>query len=86
MNDFLSEKQKENITFFHENLETWAANPLYKLKFVVIVEKEMKGLFDTFDAALNDAVAKFPSGDYIIQQIISEQETVNFLYPALALA
>jgi len=86
MGDFWTENQKQDIMYFNENLETWVKNPLYKLKFVIISGKELKGIFDTFEAALGAAVASYKSGDFIIQQIISEEENVNFLYPALALA
>ena len=86
MSDFWTEKQRQDIAFFNENLETWADNPLYRLKFVVISEKELKGIYDTFEAALGAAVVAFNSGEYIIQQILPENETVNFLSPALALA
>ena len=84
--DYWTEKQKEDIAFFDENLETWAKNPLYKFKFVIISGKELKGIYDTFEAALGAAVVSFKIGEFIIQQIILEDETFGFLYPALALA
>ena len=86
MGEYWTEMQKQDISYFNENLETWANNPLYKLKFVIISGKELKGIYDTFEAALGSAVISFNSGDYIIQQILSEKENVSFLYPALALA
>ena len=86
MDEFWTENQKENIAFFKSNIETWWNNPLYKFKFAVISNKEIKGIFDTFENALGDAAVKYQQGDYIIQQIISDEETVNFLYPALAWA
>ena len=85
MDNYWTEKQKQDISYFYENLETWSNNPLYKLKFAVISGKELKGIYDTFEAALGNAVVSFNSGDYIIQQIITEKENVSFLYPALAL-
>ena len=84
MTDFLTEKQKQEITFFNENLETWAADPLFKMKYAVISEKKLQGIFDTFETALGDAVSKFQPCDFVIQQIITRDETVNFLSPALA--
>ena len=85
MGDFWTEKQQEDIAYFNENLETWSQNPLYKLKFVIISGRELKGIYDTFEAALGAAVVAYGSGEYIIQQILPEDETVNFLSPALAL-
>ena len=86
MGDFWTEKQKQDIDFLNKNLETWAQNPLYKMKFVIISGKDLKGIYDTFEAALDAAVVNFKIGEFIIQQIILEDETVSFLYPALALA
>ena len=86
MGDFWTEKQEQDIAYFNENLEIWANNPLYRLKFVVISGKELKGIYDTFETALGAAVVSYGSGEYIIQQILPEDETVNFLSPALALA
>jgi len=85
MGDFWTEKQKQDIAYFNENLEIWANNPLYKLKFVIISGKDLKGIYDTFEAALGAAVISYNNGEYIIQQILPEEETVNFLSPALAL-
>ena len=85
MEDFFTEKQKQDITFFNENLDKWTADPLFKMKFIVISDKKLQGFFDTFELALADAVSKFSTGEYIIQQIISNDETINFLSPALAL-
>ena len=86
MGDFWTKKQQEDIAYFNENLETWAQNPLYRLKFIIISGKELKGIYDTFEAALGAAVVTYGSGEYIIQQVLPESETVNFLSPALALA
>ena len=86
MGEFFTEKQKQDIAFFDKNLETWAKNPLYKFKFVIISEEELKGIYDTFETALDNAIVSFKIGEFIIQQIILEDETVSFLYPALALA
>ena len=86
MEEFLTEHQKQDIAYFDENIEAWAKNPLYTLKFVIISEKEIKGFYDTFEAALAAAVKSFAIGEFIIQQIIPENKMVNFLSPDLALA
>jgi len=85
MSDFWTEKQKQDIDFFNENLKGWASDPRYKLKFFVISGKELKGFYDTFETALSAAARDFKAGEYIIQQILPENETINFLSPALAL-
>ena len=83
MEEFFNEKQMEAINFFQENLEKWASDPKYKLKHIIIHGSNIAGVFDTFDAAINEAVVKFPQDDFIIQQVISEDDVVNFIYPAV---
>jgi hypothetical protein len=82
--DFFSEKQKENLEFFNENFEKYLADPLLRLKQVVIWNKKIVGVYDTFSSALTYAVGNLPSGEYVIQEIINEKEISSFLSPALA--
>ena len=82
MAEFLTERQQEDLNFFHDKLDEWLANPLYRHKYVLIHNKDIKGFFDTFENAINDAVSKFSPGEYIIQQVISETEISEFLYSA----
>ena len=84
MDEFFTEKQKENIKYFDDNLKEFLKNPLYKNKFAVICNKDIVGIFDTSETAIEEAAAKWPIGEFIIQQIISDNEIVSFLYPALA--
>ena len=78
-----TDKQKENIKFFDDNLKTFLNNQLYKFKFVVIYNKEVVGIYDTSETAIENATAKWPIGEFIIQQIISDDDVVGFLYPAI---
>ena len=41
LDKLFTEKQRQDIAFFEENIETWANNPLYRLKFFVISGKEI---------------------------------------------
>jgi hypothetical protein len=84
MGELLTEKQKENFAFFQEKLEELAANPLYKLKHVVIHEKKIVGIYDTFAAAITFAVQTLPQGEFIIQEIVLDSDVVSFLYPAMS--
>ena len=84
MDNFWTEKQKQDIDFFDENIETWVADPLLHRKFVVISNRSIVRCHDAFDAALRFAAVTFDEGEYIIQQVLSEDETVSFLSPALA--
>ena len=85
MDEFWTNEQKSNIAYFNENLENLIDNPLYKMKFVIISSDELKGSYDTFEAALEFAAINYNSGEYIIQQVLPENEMVNFLSPDLAL-
>lgn len=83
MEEFWTETQKEDIKFYKENLDSLLANPLYRLKYVLIHGKEIAGFFDTFEAALTCAASKYQAGEYIIQQVISDKDVVEFLYSAM---
>ena len=84
MDDFFSEKQKENIKYFRDNLKGFLENPLFRLKFAVIHGRKVVGIFDTSEAAIEEAVANWPVGEFIIQQIESDEDVVSFLSPAIA--
>ncbi len=81
--NFLSDIQEKNLAFFKSVLNELIKNPLYKHKFAILYNCEVKGLFDTFDTALSEAVSKFPVNEFIIQQVVSDEETINFIYSAL---
>jgi len=83
VDEFFTEKQKENLKYFDDNLKAFLENPLYKFKFAIIHNKEVVGIFDTSESAIEDAAVKWPLGDFIIQQIISDDDIVSFLSPAV---
>jgi predicted ester cyclase len=82
----LNEKQKEALKYFKENLDEWVKNPLFRHKYGVIRENELAGIFDTFEAAAQEAFSKYPQVDFVIQQIISPDEIASFYFPAMARA
>lgn len=82
MSQVLTEKQKENLNFFKDNLDKYLQDNLLKDKFVVIHEKTIVKAFDSFEAALSYAVSTLPNDEFIIQEVISDSDTVNFLYSA----
>jgi predicted ester cyclase len=79
----LNAKQNEALEYFEAHLDEWAHDPLLKYKFAVIRENALVGAFDTFQAAAADAFRKYPEVDFIIQELIPDDEVVNFVYPAL---
>jgi len=78
-----TEKQKESYSFFQQELPNLLSDPLRIGKFAVILDSKVKGMFDTFEAAYQEACTKYIS-DFIIQQIIDEEKIVNYLSPAVA--
>ena len=82
MTDFFTEKQKMDLEYFYNKLPEYLADALYKHKFVLINNKNIDGVFDTFENAITSAASKFQPGEYIIQQIISDTEVTEFIYPA----
>ncbi|WP_062326873.1 hypothetical protein [Treponema endosymbiont of Eucomonympha sp.] len=84
MEEFFSEKQKANIQYFRDNLESLISNPLYKMKFVIIHDSKIVEAFDAFDSALTAAVAQYSADEYIIQQVLSDKDIINYLNAAIA--
>jgi hypothetical protein len=84
MDEYFTEAQKENLEYFQENLAEFLKNPIYRHKFAIIANKEITGIFDTFSNAIEEAAPRFCEGEYVIQQIVDENEIINFLYPAIA--
>ena len=82
MAEFLSNLQQKDLEYFNGKLDELLANPLYKLKYVLIHNQSIEGSYDNFENAITDAVSRFKSYEYIIQQVISDEETSGFIYSA----
>ncbi len=78
-----TEKQKENIKYFEENLEEFLKDDLLKGKYIVIHDKEIKNSFDTFEATLKYAIENYRKDELIIQQVISKNDYINYLKSAI---
>ena len=83
MESSFNEKQTAALNFFQEHLEEWAKDPMYRLKHVVIYDNKAVGVFDSFEAAFTEAIAKYPRDAFVIQQVVRDDEVVNFLYSAV---
>lgn len=77
------DKKEENLSFFKAKLPELLNNPIYKDKYLVVANKEIKNSFDTFQSALEYAVATFPNEEFIIQQVIDESKVVSFIRAAV---
>jgi len=80
---FLSPKQQESYRYFTEKFEELYGNPLYRHKVVVISGDALLGIFDSFQNAIRETVGKYKTGDYIIQELVRDDERANFLSPAI---
>ena len=78
MSDFLSKKQQNDLLFFDNKLNELLENPLYRHKFALIHNKNIEGIFDTFENAATEAVSKFQPYEFVIQQIIGDNETTGY--------
>ena len=77
------ELREENIKYFKENLQRLLQDVAYNGKFVIIHNAKIEGVYDSFNDALNFAVSKFDSSDFIIQQVIDEKDRINFICSAV---
>lgn len=73
----------ENYEYFKSILSTLLNDDLKVGKFVVVYDRQVKHLADTFQAALKYAVENFGANDFVVQQIIDETKFVNFLAKAV---
>lgn len=75
--------KQENIDFFKSKIEELLKDPAYTNKFVVISNKEIKGVYDSFGQALEFAVSNFDSSEFIVQEVIKENQRINFIVGAV---
>lgn len=79
----LSEAQQRNYDFFTNHLSEYLQNPLFKNKFGVFFDEDLKGVYDSFESAFSEACTRFPMGEFVIQQLIDTSEIVGFLRSAV---
>jgi len=78
----MSKAKQENIGFFKSKLKQLLADKLSANKFVVIHNKEIQGVFDTFESAITDAANRFPADEFVVQEVVDESQNVNYLFVA----
>ena len=78
MKDF-TKTQKEDYEWFKENLNVLLKK--HKYKHILIYKKAIQGTFDKFEDAVMFAVKekKYKMGDFIIQEVVSKEDVVNFI-------
>jgi hypothetical protein len=75
----MADKKSENIQFFRTQLPELLKNQFLRGKFVVVYSQQVQGAFDTFEAALKNAIATYPADEFIVQQVIEDSAMVSFL-------
>ena len=79
----ITPEMRKNLDFFKEHLDEWLKDVAYRRKHVVVADQEVKGVFDEFSTALDNAAGRFTAGEFIIQEVIGENERISFLNLAL---
>ena len=82
MKDF-TEAQKKDLEYFKENLPIFSKDNLLKYKHVIISNQKIQNSFDKVEDAIDYAINTFKDGNFIIQQIVDENEVVNYLRSAV---
>ena len=82
MNDF-TKKQQMDLEYFKANLPAFLDNNLLKHKYIVIHDQKIQRSFDTIESAVVYAIENFQRGEYIIQQVVNENEVINFVRAAI---
>ena len=80
----LNKTQLKNYKFFEAHLPEYLKDKLLNGKYLVIQNETIVSSFDTFDSAINSALSNYSPEEFIIQQVIDESNTINFLYSAKA--
>lgn len=73
----------DNLNFFNEKLGELLKDPAYAQKFVVINNKKITAVFDTFSSALEFAISNYTQGEFVIQQVLDKSDQINFLRSAV---
>lgn len=79
----LSEKQQKNYEFFVAHLKEYLEDPIKRNKYAIFCEEDIKGAYDTFEAAYIAACAQFHQDEFIIQQIVDSSDVVEFMWAAV---
>ena len=75
----LTKTQIQDIDYFESNLKSFLKDKNLRFKQVIISNGEIVGVFDGLDTATAFAVENLKKGKYIIQQVVDENDMVNFV-------
>lgn len=68
---------EKEYKYFQENLDSLLKK--HKGKFLIIKDSSVQGVFETYNQALTNALAKYKLGEFLIQECIKESlSTAHF--------
>jgi len=72
-----TKKLKENFDYVNENFSEFLS--LYRNKFILVIDKNVVGSYDTYESAAEAGVKTCGiSGDFLVYEMF-EKEPINFL-------
>ncbi len=78
----MSHSKQANVDFFKSKLKDLLADKLFANKFVIVHNKEIQGVFDSFETAITEAVNRYPVDEFVVQEVVDESQNVNYLFVA----
>jgi hypothetical protein len=77
-----TDAKQANMTYFDQQLPKLLSDPLMRHKWVVVQGGAIREVRDSFEAALRVAIANYPASEFVVQQVIGRDETINFIRAA----
>jgi predicted DNA-binding WGR domain protein len=74
-----TEAQAKELAYFRENVAEFLKDNNLRFRHVLISGEQIVKSFDRIDLAAQYASENFKQGEYIIQQVIDENDLVNFV-------
>lgn len=74
-----TEKQLKDLAYFQKNVMSFMSDDALRFRHLLISGEKIIKAFDGLDQAADYAVLHYEKGEYIIEQVIDENEIVNFM-------
>jgi hypothetical protein len=75
----LTQAQIKDLAYFDGHVEEFLADNNLRFKHVIIADCKIAETFDGLDLAVNYARDNLQRGEYIISQVVNDDEIVNFV-------
>ena len=74
-----TQSQTKDLAYFRENVKAFLNDNALRFKHVIISNAKIVRSFDGLDQAAEHAATHLKRGEYIIMQVVDEDEIVNFV-------